>query len=186
MSTHPDAAEVRRVLDRLGLEFSAAVPEPENAEYGAYVSNVGRGVVRFRVGKLTPTKVGMFVTVWRRAQDGSTQPLAGEDSVDLLVVTVREGAHFGQFVFPKIALVENGVVSVAGQGGKRGFRVYPPWSATANRQAMRTQKWQCDYFLDLDDHRQLDLQRARKLYDTVQPVPALQRERPATGEDPVP
>ncbi|WP_431950700.1 MepB family protein [Nocardia lijiangensis] len=146
------------------MEISAAVPETENAEYGAFVSSVGRGSVRFRVGKLTPAKVGLFVTVWTRATDGSTEPLAAEDGIDLLVITVREGQRFGQFVFPKAALIEHGIVSVAGRGGKRGFRVYPPWSATQNRQAMRSQKWQCDYFLELDDTRQVDLQKARGLY----------------------
>ncbi|WP_067844106.1 MepB family protein [Nocardia lijiangensis] len=172
---HPDVAEARLLFSHLGLEISAAVPETENAEYGAFVSSVGRGSVRFRVGKLTPTKVGLFVTVWKRAADGSTEPLAAEDSIDLLVITAREGRHFGQFVFPKAALVEHGIVSVAGRGGKRGFRVYPPWSATQNRQAMRSQKWQCDYFLELDDGEKVDLQRAQRLYDMVYPTSGPQR-----------
>ncbi|MET8778959.1 MepB family protein [Nocardia sp. NPDC004654] len=166
---HPDVAEARLLLDSLGLAFAAALPETENAEYGAFVSRVGRGSIRFRVGKLTPTKVGLFVTVWRRAADGSTEPLAAEDGVDLLVITAREEQRFGQFVFPKAALVEHGVVSVAGRGGKRGFRVYPPWSATQNRQAMRSQKWQCDFFLELDDGEKVDLRRAQRLYDPVCP-----------------
>ncbi|WUD62845.1 MepB family protein [Nocardia sp. NBC_00511] len=146
----------------------------ENAEYGAFVSRVGRGSARFRVGKLTPKKVGMFVTVWKRAADGSTEPFAAEDGTDLLVITVREGQHVGQFAFPKNALVEHDIVSVEGRGGKRGFRVYPPWSATRNRQAMRTQQWQCDYFLDLHDARQIDLRRAHILYGIAQPVSAPQ------------
>ncbi|MFR9749564.1 MepB family protein [Nocardia sp. 004] len=162
-----DVAEARRVLTGLGLECSAAVPETTNAEYGAFVSVVGRGSVRFRVGKLTPAKVGLFVAVWRRAADGSTEPFAGEDGVDLLVITVREGRCFGQFVFPNAALVEHGIVSVAGRGGKRGFRVYPPWSATANSQAMRSREWQCDYFLDLTDSHITDLPRAQRLYDML-------------------
>ncbi|MEV0029640.1 hypothetical protein [Nocardia sp. NPDC050793] len=62
IGVHPDVAEARLLFDRLGLEFSAAVPETENAAYGAFVSSVGRGSVRFRVGKLTPAKVGLFVT----------------------------------------------------------------------------------------------------------------------------
>ncbi|WP_330231719.1 MepB family protein [Nocardia sp. NBC_00508] len=146
-----------------------------NAEYGAFFSRVGRGSVRYRVGKLTPAKVGLFVTVWRRAADGSTEPFAAEDGDDLLVITAREGLRFGQFVFPRTALVEHGIVSLAGRGGKRGFRVYPPWSATQNSQAMRSQKWQCDYFLDLDDAQEVDLQKASRLYDMVRPMSAPQR-----------
>ncbi|MFC7428775.1 MepB family protein [Nocardia tengchongensis] len=171
---HPDVAEARHLLRRLGLEVSAPVPETENAEYGAFVSRVGRGSVRFRVGKLTPTKVGLFVTVWKRAMDGSTEPCAAEDGIDLLVITVREGQRFGQFVFPKTALVEHGIVSVAGRGGKRGFRVYPPWSETQNRQAMQSQKWQCGYFLALDDARKVNMQKARSLYDMAHPASAPQ------------
>ncbi|MFE3445038.1 MepB family protein [Nocardia sp. NPDC059180] len=169
-SVHPDVAAATLIFDFLGLTISAPVPEQENAEYGAFVSSVGRGSVRFRVGKLTPAKVGLFVTVWRRAEDGSTEPLAAEDGIDLLVVTAREGKCFGQFVFPKTALVEHGIVSVEGRGGKRGFRVYPPWSPTGNRQAMRSQKWQCDYFLELEGHEKVDVQHAKRLYDRVYPT----------------
>lgn len=174
VGVHPDVAEARQLFSRLGVEFSDAVPETENAEYGAFVSRVGRASVRFRVGKLTPAKVGLFVTVWKRASDGSTEPCAAEDGIDLLVISVREGQHFGQFVFPKTALVEHGIVSVAGRGGKRGFRVYPPWSVTQNRQAMRSQKWQCGYFLALDDARKVDMRKARSLYDISHAVSAPQ------------
>lgn len=161
---HPDVAEARNLISALGLHISAAVPEVDNAEYGAVVSNVGGGSVRFRVGKQTPTKVGLFVSVWRRAEDGSTEPFAAEDGVDLLVITARTGPRIGQFVFPTSALVEHGIVSVAGRGGKRGFRVYPPWSQAANAQARRSQKWQCDYFLDLE---RMDSPTARNLYEPV-------------------
>lgn len=159
MTAHADLLEARA---RLGLDTSALVPEAENADYGACVSRVGHRAVRYRVGKSTPTKVGLFVSVWRRAEDGSTAPFAAEDRVDLLVITVREESHFGQFVIPRSALVEHGIVSVAGHGGKRGFRLYPPWSMTANKQAQKTQKWQSAYFLDLEN---ADLQLARNLYE---------------------
>jgi hypothetical protein len=163
-AVHPDVADARNLISVLGLHISAAVPEVDNVEYGACVSSVGCGSVRFRVGKQTPTKVGLFVSVWRRAEDGSTEPFAAEGGADLLVITARTGPRFGQFVFPTSALVEHGIVSVAGRGGKRGFRVYPPWSPTANTQARRSQKWQCDYFLDLE---KIDSPTARNLYEPV-------------------
>lgn len=163
---HPDIDEARNVITLLGLNISATVAEAQNAEYGAMVSEVGRGSIRFRVGKRTPAKPGLFVSVWRRAQDGSTEPFAAEDDVDLLVITAREESRFGQFVFPHNALVEHGIVSVAGGGGKRGFRLYPPWSATENKQAQKSQKWQSAYFLDLEN---LDPQLARNLYEPLLP-----------------
>lgn len=164
---HPDVVEAHNLITVLGLDISAAVPEAENADYGAFVSGIGRSAVRFRVGKQTPTKVGLFVSVWRRAQDGSTEPFAAEDCADLLVITARAGPRSGQFVFPTSALVEHGIVSVAGRGGKRGFRVYPPWSMAANKQARRSQEWQCGYFLDLD---KIDPRAARALYEPVRPA----------------
>ncbi|WP_426995975.1 MepB family protein [Pseudarthrobacter sp. N5] len=161
---HPDVAVAIEVCDRLGAGRLAVAPEPDNAEYGAVVSVTGE--TRFRAGKLTPTKVGLFVTVWRRASDGSTEPLSAEDGSQSLVIAVREGDNFGLFVLPKSALVERGIVAISGVGGKRGFRVYPPWSATENPQAKRSQKWQCRFFLDLGDW-DVDLQRARRLFDAT-------------------
>ncbi|WP_328880426.1 MepB family protein [Streptomyces sp. NBC_00299] len=70
----------------------------------------------------------------------------------------------GQFVFAKDVLRRRGVVSVDGSGGKRAFRVYPPWVTTTNRQATSTQAWQLDHFLPLDQAGPVDSARARKLY----------------------
>lgn len=145
-NVHPDVAEALRALSQPPGSPSTPIPEADNHEYGAAVASLGQELVRFRVGKLTPTKVGLFVAVWRRAQDRSTEPFPAEDGADLLVITVREGSRAGYFAFPKSALVGHGIVSVKGSGGKRGFRVYPPWSEVSNRQAVRTQQWQCSYF----------------------------------------
>ena len=161
-AVHPDLVAVNQsVFHLLDAPPSAPIEEPDNAEYGAFTFTVGDRRVRSRAAKLTPTKVGLFVTVWRRAPDGSTQPFTAEDAPDLLLITVREGSQFGHFVFPRSALVEHNIVSKDGTGGKRGFRVYPPWSATVNAQATRTQAWQVRYFLDLNA---VDLDRARSLY----------------------
>ena len=164
--THPDLRSARDPIVSLGLHISATESETQNAAYGASVSEVGCGKVRFRVGKRTPAKPGLFVAVWQRAEDGSTEPFAAEDDVDLLVITVGEHSRVGQFVFPRHALVEHGIVSVAGRGGKRGFRVYPPWSATQNKQAQNSQKWQSAYFLDLEN---TDPRLARSLYEPILP-----------------
>ena len=161
---HPDVVVVLRVLGGLALACSPAIVEVDNVEYGAAIAEIGRSPVRFRVGKLTPTKVGLFVTVWRRSLSGSTEPLPAEECIDVLVVCVREESRFGAFAFPKAALVQHGVVSVGGAGGKRGFRVYPPWSATTNRQAKKSQQWQCDYFFEMADGSAIDAQRAIRLF----------------------
>jgi hypothetical protein len=147
---HPDVAEAHRLMELLGRECSSPCPEAENAEYGAAVATNGKALVRFRVGKLTPSKVGLFVAVWQRSIDGGTEPFPADhpsaDDADTLVVSVREDGNFGHFVFPTVALIKHGIVSVKGKGGKRGFRVYPPWSPTSNRQARMTQEWQSEFF----------------------------------------
>jgi hypothetical protein len=166
---HPDLIEVKRsIFDLLRLECSLPRPDSDNAEYGAYLFRVGDRRVRSRVARVTPTKSGLFVAVWRRAPDGSTQPHESEDGVEALAITVREAEHFGQFVFPDDALSEHGIVSVAGVGGKRGFRLYPPWSAVESRQAGRTQQWQGEYYIGLegcgDGDGEIDVAPARALW----------------------
>jgi hypothetical protein len=161
---HPDLQEVKlAVFDPLGLTCSALHPDSENAEYGALSFLLGSLAIKSRVAKTTPKKVGLFVTVWTRAPDGSTQPFSKDSGIDLLTICVRQDAHFGQFVFPLNALIKHGIVTDAGREGKRGFRVYPPWVATDNDRARRTQRWQTNYFLNLDSGN-VDLSLARTLF----------------------
>ena len=120
--------------------------------------------VRFRVAKTTPTKVGQFVTLWKRVGKGPIQPFDASDDLDLLVVSVRSGPNFGQFVFPKAVLCKQGVMSIHGVGGKRAMRVYPPWDTTTSRQAQKTQAWQLDYFLHVPQTQPIDVERARRLH----------------------
>ncbi len=142
---HPD---VVLAMSALGTDWTDTCNEPDNAEYGAALSRCGSTVSRFRVGKITPTKMGMFVAVWRRAADGSTEPFPASDSITSLIVVVREDHHFGAFTFPKDVLEQQQIVSADGKGGKRGFRVYPPWVAVSSPQAIRTQEWQCANFVE--------------------------------------
>ncbi|MEU4208758.1 MepB family protein [Streptomyces sp. NPDC026206] len=153
------------VFDPCGFACSQPTPEAESAEYGAYEFRLDGLSVRFRAAKTTPTKVGQFVTVWKRAEGGGPiQPFDADDPVDLFVISTRDGGHFGQFVFPRDVLCERGVISRNGSGGKRGFRVYPPWVTTPNRQARSSQTWQLTYFLDIPEGQPIDSARARALY----------------------
>ncbi|WP_254708152.1 MepB family protein [Streptomyces lunaelactis] len=152
------------VYDPSGFTASRPAPEAESAEYGAYVFTLDGLSVRFRVARTTPTKVGQFVTVWKRSTAGPIEPFDAEDPVDLFVISTRDGQRFGQFVFPRDVLCERGIVSRNGSGGKRGFRVYPPWVTTTNRQARTTQTWQLNHFLQLPEDGPIDTARARALY----------------------
>ncbi|MFB7631698.1 MepB family protein [Streptomyces sp. NPDC056149] len=152
------------VYDPSGFACSPPVPEPESAEYAAHGFTIDGSSVRFRVAKTTPTKVGQFVTVWQRSAEGPIRPFDAEDGVDLFVISSRDGGHFGQFVFPREVLCERGIMSRNRSGGKRGFRVYPPWVTTTSRQASSTQAWQINYFLHVADNGPLDAARAHALY----------------------
>ncbi|MEU3463255.1 MepB family protein [Streptomyces sp. NPDC006733] len=152
------------VYDRCGFACSQPVPEAESAEYAAHRFTLDGLTVRFRAARTTPTKAGQFVTVWKRSPAGPIQPFDAADPVDLFVISTRDDDRFGQFVFPKDALRWHGVVSVNGSGGKRAFRIYPPWVAPAGRQASTTQAWQLGFFLPLHEAGPIDLARARELY----------------------
>ncbi|WP_370409744.1 MepB family protein [Streptomyces fradiae] len=162
---HDDLSAAKaRVYDPSGFVCSLPAPEPESAEYAACAFTLDDRSVRFRVAKTTPTKAGQFVTVWQRSEAGPIRPFDVEDGVDLFVISSRDTDGFGQFVFPREVLCEHGIVSRDGSGGKRGFRVYPPWVTTTNRQARSTQAWQVNHFLDLGRHGPADLTRAHALY----------------------
>ncbi|WUQ88606.1 MepB family protein [Kitasatospora purpeofusca] len=152
------------VYDRCGFACSQPVPEAESAEYAAYEFTLDGLAVRFRAARTTPTKAGQFVTVWKRSPAGPIQPFDATDPVDLFVISTRDDHNFGQFVFPKDALRQHGVVSANGSGGKRAFRIYPPWVTPANRQASSTQAWQLGFFLHLHQDGPIDLARAQGLY----------------------
>ncbi|MEU9671635.1 MepB family protein [Streptomyces bobili] len=152
------------VYDPCGFTCSQPVPEAEGAAYAAHEFTLDGLSIRFRAAKTTPTKVGQFVTVWKRSPAGPIQPFDAKDPVDLFIISTRDHHHFGQFLFPMDALRQHGVVSANGSGGKRAFRVYPPWVTTTNRQASSAQAWQLDFFLHLHQDGPIDLARAQELY----------------------
>lgn len=142
-------------------------PETESVEYGGHSFKLNNCNIRFRVAKITPTKIGQFVTLWKREMGGPIQPYDMADSVDLFVISVRKESNLGQFVFSKAVLYEQDIVSNDGQGGKRAIRVYPPWDKTLNTQAKKTQKWQLKYFLDLSLNKSINQTQFKQLYDVV-------------------
>jgi hypothetical protein len=123
-----------------------AIPLPENKEYGACKFVLNNLNVQFRVAKITPTKIGQFVTFWKRIGRGPIMPYDVADPFDLLVVVVRKNEQLGYFIFPKDLLVKKDIISKNGRGGERAMRVYPPWDVTDNKQSKETQKWQLTYF----------------------------------------
>ncbi|OGT29772.1 MAG: MepB domain containing protein [Gammaproteobacteria bacterium RIFCSPHIGHO2_12_FULL_35_23] len=135
------------------------VIETESSEYGACTFKLNALTVKFRVAKITPTKSGQFVALWKRVGKTPIQPFDSSDQIDLVIICVRKDNHFGQFIFPKSVLLKQNIFSTKGRGGKRAIRVYPPWDKTLNNQAQKTQKWQIDYFLEVARNNLIQFQK---------------------------
>jgi len=164
---HEDLLAVKKqVFDRCLFECSSPIPEEQNAEYGAYRFNMSGRAIRFRVAKITPTKIGQFVTLWERIENAPIQPYDVAEPIDYYVISTRSEHHFGQFIFPKEVLYKHDILASNGTGGKRAIRVYPEWDKPISRQAQKTQLWQLQYFVNIPlDDTPLDLERIRKLYN---------------------
>ena len=152
------------VFDACGFIYTKPIQEVESADYNACHFTLNDLHVRFRTAKITPTKVGQFVTLWKREVAGIIAPFDSSDAIDIVIISVRKEQHFGQFVFPKSALCKHGILTFNSKEGKRGFRVYSPWDKTTNKQAIKTQNWQLDYFLDISNTQSINLEKATTLY----------------------
>lgn len=151
------------IYDNCGFIISNLKIELESKEYDACQFNLsGRSLVS-RSSKVTPKKVGQFVTFWKRNEKGSIEPFSARDVIDYLIVNVRSENNFGQFVFPKSILIKKKIISTDQIEGKRAFRVYPIWDQVQSKQADRTQKWQLVYFYSIDDS--MVFQKAKRLYN---------------------
>ncbi len=152
------------IYDVCSFECSLFSFDKESKEYGACVFELNGMKIIGRRAKVTPKKVGQFVTLWKRINQGPIQPYDASDPIDFVVINIAKNDHFGQFVFPKEVLLTRGVFTSLSKEGKRALRVYPPWDEANNKQAKSTQKWQLDYFLPLDLEKGVDLERAKVLY----------------------
>jgi hypothetical protein len=157
-------AASQSVYEPSGFTCSNLVKESESEEYGACEFQMNNLRIKFRVGKITPTKIGQFVTLWKRIGNGPIMPHDLNDAVDFFVVSVRHDNHFGQFVFPKSILHRQGIVAKDGKGGKRAIRVYPPWDITQSPQAKKTQSWQLKYFLEIEADKGVNKNDVKKLF----------------------
>jgi hypothetical protein len=150
------------LYSKLNAELKTIKIEKESAAYSACTFEINKLSILYREAKITPTKIGLFVTIWKRNKLGITEPFNVEDNIDFVVVSCRNGEHFGQFIFPKAILGDKKIFTTNNIDGKRGIRVYPPWDITKNKQATQTQAWQLECFLDMKEN--VDLDRAKKLY----------------------
>jgi hypothetical protein len=151
------------VYNKCDFNLTNLKPNLESIEYGACSFTLNEKMIEYRVSKITPTKSGQFVTIWKRNKEGITQPFDFTDDIDFIIITSISDNNFGQFIFPKTVLANKGVITQNGKEGKRGIRVYPPWDKPSNKQAQKTQSWQTNYFLTIKNDNTTDLNLAKKL-----------------------
>jgi len=152
------------VFDKAELQPASLQKESESEEYSAYRFVLNNKNICYREAKITPTKTGQFVTLWKRNQTATIEPFDYSDAIDFVIVTVRKDQNWGQFIFPKKTLLEKGIFSTQNKEGIRATRVYPPWDETTSKQAQKTQKWQLDYFFLFTEPDKIDLEEFKKIF----------------------
>ena len=150
------------IYDKCNFSISNIIIDKESQEYDGCEFMLDYKRIVFRSSKITPKKVGQFVTFWKRNKEGITEPFLENDEIAFYVINVQSENKIGQFVLPTSVLIEKGIISTLKKDGKRGFRVYPIWDKTISQQAVRTQNWQLNYFFEVKDD--LDFNLVKKLY----------------------
>ncbi|MGC5743653.1 MepB family protein [Chryseobacterium sp. NFX27] len=153
------------IFQPLGLKLLNVEEDTEAQEYSGCSFVLNHLNIKFRTAKITPTKTGQFVTIWKRNEKGETSPFDSKDLFDFYLISASTDSNRGIFIFPKEILIEKGILSHDKRIGKRGIRVYPGWDFTVNKQAKATQKWQVEYFLDLSQNTESYLQKTKLLLD---------------------
>lgn len=134
---------------QLNSEISNLVLIQESQEYHACSFDLNQKKIIYRFAKITPTKVGQFVTIWKRNSAGITEPFAMDEEFDFFIISCASDEKMGFFIFSKEILAQQNIISTQKKVGKRGTRVYPIWDKTDNKQAIKTQKWQLNYFFEV-------------------------------------
>jgi len=145
---HPDLQLANNLIyKKLNLVLNNFILESESEDYSAATFTLNYHRILFRISKITPTKTGQFVTLWKRINNGPIQPFDLSDPIDFIIIGVRSQEKIGQFIFPKEILIKKTIFSKNNIGGKRAIRVYAPWDAANSKQALATKKWQSQYFV---------------------------------------
>jgi hypothetical protein len=188
--TRGDSDELLVVLQNnftpLGYKLPNAdelIPHSQNAQYHGFAFTINHKRIIYRKAKVTPDRPGAFLALWKRPADGSnSKPIPFTNEFDYLLVAVASDGlttinnqlaniQSGLFLFPVELLVKKGIVTGTNRKGKTAFRVFPPWSesralkgtGTFSNSAKVTQRWQCDYFLQQDQNKLIDLSKLNKI-----------------------
>lgn len=157
--------QLEQLFEKLKLPITHIQPDLECEEYFGFNFHLGSAPIKFRKAKITPKKVGQFVTLWRRNAAGITEPFDIKDEFEFYMIYVEKDELQGLFFFPKSALAAKQILINDGMDGKRGFRVYPDWDLPEDKQAAKTQAWQTKFFIDLAS--EADIKKAVNLSSSI-------------------
>lgn len=152
------------ILKTNGLKISNVTNDTECEEYSGCSFQADNLNFKFRKSKITPKKAGQFVTLWKRNAKNQTEPFDEKDNFDFYIIASVQDGNFGFFMFPKALLMEKQILTTGQTEGKRGFRLYPSWTQTENKQAQKSQQWQTEYFIDLKNGEAENIEKLRLIF----------------------
>ncbi|EJS54991.1 hypothetical protein ICG_03253 [Bacillus cereus BAG1X1-3] len=138
--------------------------EKQKSEYAGGIFQLNNRSIRFRVSKITPNKIGQFVSFWEKDASMRNQAFSYDSAPNLLVITCIADNKLGQFIFPKEILLKEKILKTQNQKGKMAMRVYPIWDKPVSNQAKKSQRWQLQYFVDLSDSKNAAIHKLLNLY----------------------
>ncbi|OJE44981.1 mep operon protein MepB [Bacillus proteolyticus] len=153
-----------RIYQPNNLFITNQKEEKQNSEYAGGIFQLNNRSIRFRVSKITPNKIGQFVSFWEKGASMRNQAFSYDLAPDLLVITCIADNKLGQFIFPKEILLKEKILKTQNQKGKMAMRVYPIWDKPASNQAKKSQLWQLQYFVDLSDAENVAIDKLLNLY----------------------
>lgn len=161
---HHESKEIAHFfLHHLSLPLILLHKEIGCDEYKGYNGQLAHFLIKYREAKITPKKIGQFVTVWQRNAAGVTEPFTTHDPFDFYIIMTQARHQLGYFIFPRSILGVKGILTTNKKEGKRGFRVYPDWDTPTNKQALQTQQWQSLYFIDCTTLTPQALEKAKNI-----------------------
>ena len=109
-----------------------------------------QGYKRCRLAKRTPKKEGYFTVFWKKDQNNKNIPYTNEDLGNELIIVIIDNDKRGLFIIPKEVAIRKNILSTKDSNGKMAMRFYPPWCSNLNTTARATQKWQLQYFREIE------------------------------------
>jgi hypothetical protein len=147
-------SKISEIFKSIGFPVQNLKIESRKNDYEACEFESNERIFLSRKSKVTPKKNGQFVAIWKNNEQNENVPYQESDLLDFLIITVKDTANSGFFLFPKDVLVKQFIFSSLNREGKRGIRIYPTWVAAESEYARKTQLWQLEYFYNFTDRKE--------------------------------